>query len=618
VETSVPKKKTDFRRLRLSGNVRPNQEVVLHARVEGYIDSIAVDRGDRVRKGQVLARIAVPEVEKELARQEADLALCPPMIARDQAELTARKAVWERLSGIAERTPNLIRGEELDEAGGRHATTQAQLDVTRAREKVFRAAVGRTQTLIGFAAISAPFDGYVTERWVDSGSLVQAGSTPLLRVTQVDPVRVRVRVPESAAMAVREDTRVALEFPDIPAKRFENRVTRIFWELRPKTRTMAVEIDVPNSDGVIRPGMFANVTLTLEEHVGALVLPATALVTELHRVTPPEKKTSAHELTAEVVPYQDIGIYSRVQGYLESVPVDRGDRVKKGDVLARITVPELERALAQEDAELAVNPLAAALDQARLSWKEAIWKRLSGSAALVNKDVLDQARGEYEVAKAGLETTQAHGAVLRAAAGKTRTMIALATLRAPFDGVVTGRWVDPGDLAQPASTKMLHLVQMDPVRVRFHLPQADVSYIRPDFPVKLDFQFADISGAPFEAPVARLSWSLNPETKTMSAELDLANPKGAIRPGMYAKVTIQIDQPGAESRSKKKLRPVEKPDHFVLVVRGGAVVKVPIEIGHENGVEFEVRKGLAGNEEVIVAGKNLVGEGDRVRTRRLP
>lgn len=618
VTTSAPLKKAVSRQLRLPGMVRPHQEVVLHSRVQGYLQSVAVDRGARVRKEQVLAQISVPEVEKELARREAELALCAPMIARDQAELTARKAVWERLSGIARKTPNLVRGEELDEVGGRAATAQAQLEVTKNREKVLRAAVEEIRTLLDFAMIRAPFDGYVTERWADPGSLVQAGSTPLLLITQVDPVRVRVRVPESDAPHIRQDTRAVVQFVDIPSKRFDGRVTRLFWAVRPKTRTMTVEIDVANPDGAVRPGMSANVTLTLEERAGALVLPATALVTELRRVMPAERKPRERELAAEVVPNLEAAIHTRVQGYLETVPVDRGDRVRKGDVLAKIAVPDLEKELARREAELALQPLEVILDQARLSWREAVWKRLSETAGkapeLVTRDVLDEARGAYEAAKAGLETTQARVASFRAAAEKTRAMIDLATLRAPFDGVVTERWVDPGHMAQPAMTKVLHLIQLDPVRVRFHLPQTEVSYIRPDCRAKIDFPFAELAGPPLEAPVSRLSWALNPETKTMSTEVDLPNPQGTIRPGTYARVSIEIDRP----ESRKKPRPVEKAEHFVLVVRAGAVHKVPIEIGYEDGIEFEVRKGLAGDEEVIVAGKNMAGEGDRVRTRRLP
>jgi RND family efflux transporter MFP subunit len=618
VVTCAPLKKSVPRRLRLPGNVRPNQEVVLHARIQGYVESVAVDRGAKVRRGDVVAKLSVPEIEKELARQEAELALCVPMIARDQAELTARKAVWERLAGIAQKTPNLVRGEELEEVGGRHATAQAQLEVTKNREKVLRAAAERTRTLLEFATIRAPFDGYVTERWVDPGNLVQAGSTPLLRITQVDPVRVRVRVPESDALHIRQDTSVAVQFVDVPSKSFEGRVTRLFWGLKPKTRTMAVEIDVANPEGAIRPGMFANVALTLEQRAQALVLPATALVTELRRVMPAEKKPSERELAAEVVPNQEAAIHPRVQGYLETVPVDRGDRVKKGDVLAKIAVPDLEKELAQEEAELALQPLEVALDQAKLSWREAVWRRLNETASkapgLVNRDVLDEARGAYEAAKAGLETSQARGAALRAALEKTRAMIELATLRAPFDAVVTERWVDPGHMAQPAVTKVLHLVQVDPVRVRFHLPQTDVAYILPECRARIEFPFADAAGNPIEAPLSRLYWSLNPETKTMSTEVDLPNPQGAIRPGMYARVRLEIDRPPAEGGAKKKPRPVEKAEHSVLVVRSGAVVKVPVEIGQEDGIEFEVRKGLSGDEEVIIAGKNLVSHGDRVRT----
>jgi RND family efflux transporter MFP subunit len=228
----------------------------------------------------------------------------------------------------------------------------------------------------------------------------------------------------------------------------------------------------------------------------------------------------------------------------------------------------------------------------------------------VSKDALDETRGAYEAAKAAFEAARARGAVLQAAAERTRAMIELATLRAPFDAVVTERGSDPGNLAQAAMTKIAHLVQEDPVRVRFHLPQSDVAHLRADMPARIEFDFAAVPGEPFEAPVARLSWALNPETRTMSTEVDLPNPQGAIRPGMTARVSIEVDRPA----ERRKPRPVERAEHFVFVVRSGVVAKVPVEIGQDNGVEFEVRKGLAGQEEVIMAGRNLVGEGDRVRT----
>ncbi len=619
VVTSLPGKKALPRRLLLPGEVRPNQEVVLHARVQGYLESIAVDRGDRATRGQVLARIAVPELEKQLAREEAELALCPALTARDEADRAAREAVWKRLQAVAQKTPNLVSGVELDETGGRARAAAARLEVTRAREGALRAAVERTRALIEFATIRAPSDGYVTDRWVDPGSLVQAASTPLVRITQVDPVRVRIRVPESDALLVRPDTRVRVEFEGVPVKPFEGRVARLFWALRPKTRTMAVEIDVPNPGGAIRPGMTANVALPLEERAGAIVLEATALVTELRRVDPPRKEPTRRELAAEVVPFQDVGLFSRVQGYLESIRVDRGDRVRAGDVLAKIAVPELEKELAEREADLALSPLQAALDEAERAWKEAVWKNLSETARrsphLVNQDVLDRARGDYESAGAQLETTRAREASLRAAAARVRAMVELSELRAPFDAIVTERWADPGHLAHPASTKLLHLVQVDPVRVRFYLPQADVSYLSPKGEARIAFDFSEVAGEPFQAPVSRLFWSLNPETKTMSTEVDLPNPQGAIRPGMSARVAIEVNRP---EEAKRKPRPVERAEHFVFVVREGRAAKVAVQIGYDNGIEFEVTKGLTGAEEVIVLGKNLVTDGVRVRTSKRP
>ncbi len=615
VLTCTPVKKPVSRRLRLPGDVRPWREVILYARVAGYLESVAVDRGAKVHRGQILATISVPELEKELARREAEVELCGPMIARDEAQRAARKAVWDRLAEVADRTPNLVGGREADEARGRFAVAQAQLEVTREREKVRRAAAERLRTQVAFATIRAPFDGYVTERWVDPGALVRAGSTPMLRLTQVDPVRVRVRVPESEALRVRADTRVRVEFPDSGRAPFEGRVARSSWELRAKTRTLDVEIDVPNPDGVLRPGMSARVALELEERTEALVLPAPALVIERRRVAPGDPGPARRDVAAEVVANQEVLVLPQVQGYVEAVFVDLGDRVRKGDALVQIAVPDLEREQDEQEAELALHPLLVALDQAELSWREAVWSRLSRTVAeapgIVSPDLLDEARHAYEAARASLEATRARGAPLRAALQKTRAKIALATLRAPFDAIVAAREIHPGDLAQPETTRLLRLVQPDPVRVRFRLPQAEALALRPGARVTIRFPFAP-GVPPVTAPVSRFTWSLDPGTKTMSAEADLPNPHGALLPGMYGRASLDTEGPETPAPP----RSAERAETFVLVVNDGTVKKVPIEIGHEDGVEFEVRHGLVGDEEVILVGKNLVTEGDRVRTTR--
>lgn len=326
------------------------------------------------------------------------------------------------------------------------------------------------------------------------------------------------------------------------------------------------------------------------------------------------------KLPGDVLPFEQAAIYARVQGYLDSIPVDRGARVKAGQLLAKIAVPELEKQLEKEKAELALCGPSIARDAAALAWRESICKRLREVASktpnLVNRETLDDVVGRFETAQAELELTKAREAVMRAAAEKTQAMVDFATIKAPFDGVVTERWADPGDLIQPASTKILHVMRLDPLRVRIHIPQSDVFAVRADSKAKVTFD--ELPSRVFEVPVSRLFWALNKSTKTMSTEIDLPNPDGLIRPGMFAHVSIELEaRPGALVLPASALVS-EKKKTFVYVVREGTAKKLPIAVGFDDGIEFEVRQGIQEQDDVIVTGKNLVSDGEKVRVTQRP
>jgi RND family efflux transporter MFP subunit len=324
------------------------------------------------------------------------------------------------------------------------------------------------------------------------------------------------------------------------------------------------------------------------------------------------------KLPGEVLPFEQAALFARVQGYLESIPVDRGASVKAGDVLARIAVPEIEKQLAREKAELGLCAPGVARDQAELRWRETTFKRLKDVAQkspnLVNQDSLDDAEGRFETARAALEVTRAREAVLRAEMEKTQTQLDFGTIRAPFEGVVTERWMDPGDLVQAGSTKLLQVMKIDPVRVRVHIPQSDVPAVRQDSRARVSID--ELPGKTAEVPVARLFWALNRNTKTMAVEMDVPNKDRAIRPGMFAHVAIEL-----EARENATVLPaaalvVEKKKFSVFVVREGVARKVPIQVGFDDGIEFEVRQGVGPEDEVIVNGKNLVADGEKVRATK--
>jgi RND family efflux transporter MFP subunit len=197
---------------------------------------------------------------------------------------------------------------------------------------------------------------------------------------------------------------------------------------------------------------------------------------------------------------------------------------------------------------------------------------------------------------------------------RTQTQIGFGTIRAPFEGVVTERWMDPGDLVQAGSTKLLQVMKIDPVRVRVHIPQSDVPAVRQDSRARVAID--ELPGKTADVPVARLFWALNRNTKTMAVEMDVPNKDRAIRPGMFAHVTIDL-----EARENAVVLPAaalvaEKKKFSVFVVREGVARKVAIQVGFDDGVEFEVRQGIGPEDEVIVNGKNLVADGEKVRSTK--
>ncbi|MBI3099481.1 MAG: efflux RND transporter periplasmic adaptor subunit [Planctomycetes bacterium] len=280
VEVSLPARKTLYRRLEVPGDILPDQQAAIYARVSGYLESVPVDRGSLVKSGDALASIAVPELERKRARQQAELKLCAPSQERDRATLAWREVAWKRLEELREKSPHLVSQESLEESLGRYEVARAEHALTRAREDVLRAEIAETETMIGFSKLCAPFDGIVTERWGDAGDFVQMGTTKLFRVMKMDPIRVRIAVPQSDALQVRADSIARISIRELPGRTVESKVSRLFWALNPATKTMWVEIDIPNTDLSIRPGMFASVKVDLEAHPDVLVVPAAAIVSE--------------------------------------------------------------------------------------------------------------------------------------------------------------------------------------------------------------------------------------------------------------------------------------------------------------------------------------------------
>ena len=281
---------TDRNEIKLPGTMQALTEAPILARTDGYLKRRLVDIGDRVRSGQVVAEIDAPEVDQQIHQAEASVGQAEAATDQAQANLEQGKANRELARITAERTKMLTaRGiAPLQEGDQSQAQLSAQDANVRALEKAIlaqrsnlvagKANLARLQELQGYRLVKAPFDGVITLRNVDVGALVSTGSTLLYRLAQIGTLRTYINVPQSQVNSVRAGQAAALTVSHFPGRSFRGIVARTANALDPATRTMLVEVDVPNADGALFPGTYAEVDLSGAQVNAPLVVPAAALV----------------------------------------------------------------------------------------------------------------------------------------------------------------------------------------------------------------------------------------------------------------------------------------------------------------------------------------------------
>lgn len=282
--------------LRIAAEFRPFQEIEVHAKVAGYVKEIYVDVGSRVRKGQVLAILEVPELGDELNQAAASVRQSEQEMMRAQHELKRAEASgtvahlsYERLEGVMKSRPELIAQQDVDDAKGKDEAAEAQVEAAEsglaaAKEHHNEAIANRArvQTMIGYTKITAPFDGVVTDRYADTGAMLAAGissekqALPLVKLSQNELLRLDIPIPEEDVPLVRVGKKVNVEVQAL-GRSFEGTVARFADTVESATRTMSTEIDVPNPQLQIVPGMYAWVDFPVHESKNALVVPVQAV-----------------------------------------------------------------------------------------------------------------------------------------------------------------------------------------------------------------------------------------------------------------------------------------------------------------------------------------------------
>src|SRR6266545_4101934 len=228
--------------IELPGQVEAAEQTSLYPRLAGYVQKVHVDIGDRVKKGQVLAELSVPEIEADLKHKVA-------LVALAEAEAKGKAAQAAR-----------------EEKASRRELARASIKVALARQTVAGAEVQRADALFQYAAVRAPYDGLVVWRGVNTGDFTGPGRggkvESLFAVARIDSVRVLLAVPEAAAPLVAVGTRAVIRFPALKGQEVEGKLTRTAWTLDPASRILRAEIDLPNPEGKLRPGMFVRAVLT--------------------------------------------------------------------------------------------------------------------------------------------------------------------------------------------------------------------------------------------------------------------------------------------------------------------------------------------------------------------
>ena len=283
--------------LTVAGEFQPYQEVELHAKVSGYIRRINVDIGDRVKSGQVIATLEVPELNAQVTASQAQVRHSQSEITRAQNEVTlaeanyvALHAAYTRLSEASKRRPGLIAEQELDDARAKDQDAEAKINVAKSALEATKEQLGiskadnqRVQSLEDYSIVTAPFTGVVTMRYADVGSLIQAGtasntqSMPVVKLAQSDLLRLRMPVPEEDVPFIKIGGAVQIKL-QATGKIISGKIIRFTRELTTSTRTMLAEVDVPNPDLTLSTGMTAETTIVLQAQKNALTIPAGAVL----------------------------------------------------------------------------------------------------------------------------------------------------------------------------------------------------------------------------------------------------------------------------------------------------------------------------------------------------
>jgi RND family efflux transporter MFP subunit len=262
--------------LELPGVVKPLEETKIFPRTSGYVRKWNVDIGDKVKEGQLLAEIDTPELDAQIAQARAQLAQAQAAVKQAVAQRDFAKSSSARYETLA--SQSLVSKAQVEQQQADAQTGEANVVAAQSNVAAQEANLRRLVDTKGFATVTAPFAGTITTRTIDRGSLVtDNGTTAMFTLDATDPVRIYIDVPQSVAPSIRVGSEAKLSVREYGAREFVGKITRSAGALDPEMHIMQTEIQVPNPDGALIPGMYVQASLTLPVPHRVLEIPATAL-----------------------------------------------------------------------------------------------------------------------------------------------------------------------------------------------------------------------------------------------------------------------------------------------------------------------------------------------------
>ena len=273
--------------LEMPGELEPYEAVAMFPKVTGFVKTIRVDRGSRVRAGELMADLEAPELVAQRAEAESKLQAADAQLGVVRSKADADGSTFEKLKAAAA-TPGVVAGNDLVLAQKTVEADQNQIAAAQGNVDAARQALNSITEMQDYLRVTAPFDGVVTERNVHPGALVGPNSgagttTPMLRVVNRHRLRLVVPVPEAYIAGVSEGVEMPFSVPAYPGETFAGKIARIAQEVKTKTRTMAVEIDIQNNDGRLTPGTFCRVRWPVRRPGPSLLAPSASIASTTGR-----------------------------------------------------------------------------------------------------------------------------------------------------------------------------------------------------------------------------------------------------------------------------------------------------------------------------------------------